>query len=112
MTDLHAGKAQLEAAFLMVMRGAAENDGYTALTLAGSLAWRDVALIRTLSRFLRQIRVPYSQDYMWATLVKHSAIAGDLVALFHARFDPRAEAGAEREAQQKETAAGIEEGWQ
>ena len=38
--------------------------------------WRDVALIRTLSRYLRQIRVPYSQDYMWATLVKHAAIAG------------------------------------
>ena len=71
MIDLDAGKARLEAAFLMVMRGGAENDGYNALTLAGGLAWRDVALIRTLSRFLRQVRVPYSQDYMWATLVKH-----------------------------------------
>ena len=73
MIDLDDRKARLEAAFLMVMRGAAENDGYNALTLAGGLAWRDVALIRTLSRFLRQIRVPYSQDYMWATLVKHAA---------------------------------------
>ena len=54
----------------MVMRGAAENDGYNALALAGGLGWRDVALIRTLSRFLRQIRVPFSQDYMWATLVQ------------------------------------------
>ena len=66
------GKARLEAAFLMVMRGAAENDGYNALTLAGGLGWRDVALIRALSRYLRQIRVPYSQEYMWATLVRHS----------------------------------------
>ena len=73
------GKARCEAAFLMVMRGAAENDGYNALTLHGGLAWRDVALIRTLSRFLRQIRVPYSQDYMWATLVKHAGIAGEIV---------------------------------
>ena len=37
MIDLDAGKARLEAAFLMVMRGAAENDGYNALTLAGGL---------------------------------------------------------------------------
>src|SRR5262249_55008340 len=59
--DLDSGKARLETAFLMVMRGAAENDGYNALTLHGGVAWRDVALIRTLSRFLRQIRVPYSQ---------------------------------------------------
>jgi glutamate dehydrogenase len=47
-----------------------------------------VALIRTLSRFLRQVRVPYSQDYMWATLVKHATIAADIVELFHARFSP------------------------
>ncbi len=109
MIDLDAGKAGLEAAFLMVMRGLAENDGYNALTLNGGLMWRDVALIRTLSRFLRQIRVPYSQDYMWATLVKHAAIAADIVALFHARFDPRAEAVKQSEAKQKEIAARIEE---
>ena len=80
MIDLGAGKARLEAAFLMVMRGLAENDGYNALTLAGGLMWRDVALIRALSRFLRQIRVPYSQDYMWATLVKHAGVTAEIVA--------------------------------
>jgi glutamate dehydrogenase len=109
MIELDAGKARLEAAFLMVMRGQAENDGYNALTLAGSLAWREVALIRTLSRFLRQVRVPYSQDYMWATLVKHSAIAAQIVELLYARFDPRPDVAQERDAKQKEIAARIEE---
>src|SRR5581483_1136957 len=51
--DLDGDKARLEAAFLMVMRGQAENDGYNALTL-----------------------------------VKHAAIAGTIVELFYARFDP------------------------
>ncbi len=88
MIELGPRKGGLEAAFLAVMRGQAENDGYNALTLASGIAWRDVALIRTLSRFLRQVRVPYSQDYMWATLTKHAGIAGALVELFHARFDP------------------------
>lgn len=106
--ELEQGKARLEAAFLMVMRGAAENDGYNALTLSGGLAWRDVALIRTLSRFLRQIRVPYSQDYMWTTLGKHFAIAGDVVELFHARFDPRSEADKDRAEKQSAIAARIE----
>src|SRR5204862_4396782 len=91
--DLGANKRRLEAAFLVVMRGGAENDGYNALVLAGSLMWREVALVRTISRFLRQIRVPYSQDYMWATLVKHSGIAAEVVRLFETRFDPRAEGG-------------------
>jgi glutamate dehydrogenase len=93
MIDLDAGGVRLETAFLMVMRGVAENDGYNALTLHGGVAWRDVALVRTLSRFLRQIRVPYSQDYMWATLVKHDGIAVGIIELFHARFDPRTESG-------------------
>jgi len=107
--ELDDSKARLEAAFLMIMRGGAENDGYNALTLLGGLAWRDVALIRTLSRYLRQIRVPYSQDYMWATLVKHAAIAADVVALFHARFDPREAAAKIRDVSQKDIAARIEE---
>src|SRR5262249_47529837 len=108
MIDLDSGKARLEAAFMMVMRGQAESDGYNALTLLGGLAWRDVALIRALSRFLRQARVPYSQDYMWATLVKHAAIAADIIALFHARFDPRDDAAVERDAKQKEIAERID----
>ncbi len=107
--DLDADKARLEAAFIIVMRGVAENDGYNALTLAGGLGWRDVALIRTLSRFLRQIRVPYSQDYMWATLTKHAGITRNIVELFHARFDPRAEAAANRADKQATLAANIEE---
>ena len=79
------------------MRGVAENDGYNALVMAAGLGWRDVALIRTVSRFLRQIRVPYSQDYMWATLRKHAALATKIVELFHARFDPHASGKARRD---------------
>src|SRR5499433_2976863 len=106
---LEVNKRALETAFLMVMRGAAENDGYNALVLAGSLAWRDVALIRAISRFLRQIHVPYSQGYMWATLVKHASIAADLVRLFVARFDPRLDISADaRKAREAEIAGAIE----
>jgi glutamate dehydrogenase len=107
--DLKSIKQGLEAAFLVVMGGAAENDGYNALVLAAGMMWRDVALIRTISRFLRQIRVPYSQDYMWMTLVKHAAIAADIVRLFQARFDPRLNQSAdERKAQEAEVVAAIE----
>src|SRR4051812_8469995 len=90
--NAEAMKGPLEASFIVVMRGVAENDGYNALVMVADIGWRDVALIRTISRFLRQIRVPYSQDYMWATLRKHSALANKIVELFHARFDPRAKA--------------------
>jgi glutamate dehydrogenase len=107
--ELAALKEQLEACFLAIMSRDAENDGYNALVLATGLVWRDVALIRTVSRFLRQIRVPYSQDYMWATLRKHAAIAAQIVALFHARFDPHlAVTPEQRAAREAEIAAAIE----
>ncbi len=110
--DLSECEARLAAAFLMIMRGGAENDGYNALVLAGGLGWRDVALIRTLSRFLRQIRVPFSQDYMWTTLTKHAGIAANVVELFHTRFDPRPEAAIGRQGREDDIDARIEEALQ
>jgi glutamate dehydrogenase len=106
--DLSALEQRLEACFLVVMGKRAESDGYNALVLLTGLGWRDVALIRTMSRFLRQIRVPYSQGYMWATLRKHPAIAAQIVALFHTRFDPHLPASNdERAAREAEIASAI-----
>jgi len=86
--DIRGAKPRLDACFAAVMRGDAENDGYNALVLAAGFDWREVALMQTISRYLRQLRVPYSQDYMWATHVKHAAVAERIGALFDARFDP------------------------
>ena len=103
--DLNELREKIEACFLAVMGGRAENDGYNALVLATGLVWRDVALIRTLSRFLRQVRVPFSQDYMWATLRKHAAIAAQIVSLFHTRFDPKLGVSADERAAREATIA-------
>jgi len=107
--DLSAAESRLEACFLVVMGKQAESDGYNALVLTTGLGWREVALIRTISRFLRQIRVPYSQDYMWATLRKFPVIAAQIVSLFETRFDPHRDVSAEaRAARETEIAAAIE----
>jgi glutamate dehydrogenase len=107
--DLAALEAALEACFLVVMAKKAESDGYNALVLEAGLGWREVALIRTISRFLRQIRVPYSQDYMWATLRKYPDIARRIVALFQTRFDPHAfQSADERAAREAAIASEIE----
>ena len=46
---------------------------------------------------------------MWATLVKHAGIAADIVALFHARFDPR-RSTSEHEAQARRRLAAAYRG--
>src|SRR5262249_23469604 len=77
--DIAVLKSRLEPCFIMVMRELAENDGFNGLVLAAGLPWRDIALLRGFARYLRQIRVPYSQDYLWATLTRHAAIAAKIV---------------------------------
>ena len=107
--DLSASESRLQACFVAVMAQAAESDGYNALVLAAGLDWREVALIRAMSRFLRQLRVAYSQDYMWATLRKHAAVAAQIFDLFRARCDPRSALPAEqRAAREKEIVSAIE----
>jgi glutamate dehydrogenase len=107
--DVGTLKDRLESCFLVVMANKAESDGYNALVLATGLEWRDVALIRAISRFLRQIRVPYSQGYMWSTLRKFSGIAARIVALFKTRFDPHLDlAPDERAAREAAIVAEIE----
>ncbi len=111
--ELGDATERLEALFLVVMRGVAEDDGYNALVLAAGLMWRDVALLRAISRFLRQIRVAFSQDYMWATLRKHPTIAAAIILLFHVRFDPRLSVTNEERAQREaEALARIEQALQ
>jgi glutamate dehydrogenase len=86
-------QALIEAALLALFRGLAESDGFNRLVIEAGLGWRDVAMVRALGRYLRQIQVTYAQDYIAETLARHGAIAADLVKLFYARFDPRQEKG-------------------
>ncbi len=86
--DLDATHAPLEATLLALFDGRADSDGFNRLVMEAGLDWRETALLRALGRYLRQLRVPFGQDYLAATLARHHAIAASLVALFRARFDP------------------------
>jgi glutamate dehydrogenase len=68
--------------------GALEDDGLNRLVLGAGLDWREIAVLRTYAKYLRQAGVPFSQDYMERTLAAYPAIARGLVDLFRARFDP------------------------
>jgi glutamate dehydrogenase len=68
--------------------GDLENDGLNKLVLKAGLRWREVALLRSYAKFLRQAGIPFSQEYMERALVAYPAIARGTVELFEARFDP------------------------
>ncbi|MCE5232224.1 MAG: NAD-glutamate dehydrogenase domain-containing protein [Mizugakiibacter sp.] len=92
--DVAEVRATFEDAFERVWRGEAENDAFNRLILGARLSWRQVALLRGFCKYLLQVGVPFSQSYVEETLNRYPLIAGLLVELFEAKFDPQREGAA------------------
>ncbi|HET6546069.1 MAG TPA: NAD-glutamate dehydrogenase domain-containing protein [Rhodanobacteraceae bacterium] len=80
-----------QTAFEKIWRGEAENDAFNKLVLSARLNWRQVGVLRGYCKYLLQTGVRFSQSYMEQTLGHYPAIAGLLVELFTAAFDPKRE---------------------
>jgi glutamate dehydrogenase len=89
--DIEQIKDTFQTSFERVWRGATESDGFNRLILGANLDWRQVAMLRGLCKYLLQTGVPFSQSYMEETLNRYPLIAGLLVELFEAKFDPARE---------------------
>ena len=81
-------KDEFEDAFARIWFGEAESDSFNRLLLGTRLNWREIALLRAYSRYLRQIHFPYSGDYIAQTMANHLDIAATVVELFLTRFSP------------------------
>ncbi|MGH9074634.1 MAG: NAD-glutamate dehydrogenase domain-containing protein, partial [Acidimicrobiales bacterium] len=83
-----AVRARFEEAFGAAWVGDAESDGFNALVLRAGLSWRQAMVLRTYARYLRQIGLTFSQDYVERSLVAHAGVARLLVEYFESRLDP------------------------
>ncbi|MGB0134038.1 NAD-glutamate dehydrogenase, partial [Dokdonella sp.] len=86
--DLENVRKPFQEAFERIWRGDAENDGFNKLILSAQLNWRQVSVLRGYCKYLLQTGVPFSQSYMEQTLANYPDMAGLLVELFEAKFDP------------------------
>ena len=82
---------RFERGFEALWRGEAESDGFNNLVLLAQADWRQVAMLRGYCKYLQQVGIAFSQSYMEETLIRYPAIAGLLIELFNAKFDPRRE---------------------
>ena len=76
-------------AFSASYDGESESDGYNALVMGADLDWRDVSVLRSIGRYLRQVGVTYSQSYFAQALSQNVDVARQLLQLFRTRFDPQ-----------------------
>ncbi len=86
--DIESAAARFQDCFRNVLAGIAENDGFNRLVLAAGLDWRQISLIRCYAKYLTQLGIPFSQNYMEDVLAVNSDLAKDLVAQFESQFDP------------------------
>ncbi|MGH2908239.1 MAG: NAD-glutamate dehydrogenase, partial [Solirubrobacteraceae bacterium] len=89
--DLDRAGEEFAAAFLGVWTGRYEDDRLNGLVMRVGLSGRQIAVLRSVLRYLRQAVIPFSDSYMISTLLDNPSIAVRLVALFEARFDPDAD---------------------
>jgi glutamate dehydrogenase len=77
-----------QEAFAKIWLQIAEDDGFNRLVLEAKLTWRETAMIRAYTKYLRQIGFTFSQPYIEDALVNNPGIAKNLVELFKMRFTP------------------------
>lgn len=87
--------AEVEDKFLTMFRrvwsNEVENDGFNRLVLRAGLDWRECQMVRAYCKYMRQITIPFSQDYIEETVVKNPDITKMIADLFSTRFDPKLE---------------------
>ncbi|SOC16199.1 NAD-glutamate dehydrogenase [Thalassospira xiamenensis] len=96
---LHDVRDKFQELFIRMWHGEVENDAFNRLVLLGGLHWREVVILRTYARYMRQMGSAFSQDYMAKTLANNASLAAAIVDLFVARFDPDRDPGLAAEAE-------------
>ncbi|MHA7292870.1 NAD-glutamate dehydrogenase [Arthrobacter sp. HLT1-21] len=78
----------LEESFAAAVAGSSESDPFDRLVLRENLRWRQVVILRSYAKYMRQMGNTNSYGFVADTLLANAAVARALVMLFEARFDP------------------------
>ncbi len=69
-----------------------EDDGFNRLVLLGGMTGREASILRAYAKYMRQIGVTFSQNYIESTFDKYPNIAADIVKLFTKKFSIKTKA--------------------
>ncbi len=76
---------------LAILQNKAENDRLNRLVLDAGLTGSDITVLRALTRYMHQLRLGFSQQYIIDILAQYPLLARELLQLFKARLDPDSE---------------------
>ncbi|HWS72272.1 MAG TPA: NAD-glutamate dehydrogenase, partial [Thermoanaerobaculia bacterium] len=87
--DLTEIKEKFQDAFVRVWENEAENDAFNRLVLLARLEWHEIVVLRAYCKYLRQIGVNLSDDFIAQALASNPSVATLLIQLFQTNFDPQ-----------------------
>lgn len=92
--SLEQVKGAFEDAFSRIWYGVAENDGLNQLVLGAGMNWREIVILRSFVRYMRQMGYSFGTRYIEQALTRNPKISGLIAALFLTLHDPRDQDGA------------------
>lgn len=82
-------KINVEEALEKMTLGMLTNDSLSKLIVLAGFNWKQVKLVKALTRYLHQTGFSYGKGYVKLTLLKHSEYTKKLVNLFDLKFNPK-----------------------
>ncbi len=77
-----------EDLFVQCWNGGIETNGFNALTLLAGLNWREIMAICALFRYLKQIRLRYSEQSIIDTMIRYPELVKNIWDWFEVRLSP------------------------
>ena len=86
--DLSEGTERIAQTIEAIIHGRAESDSLNRLIVLSNLTHQQVRILRAYRTYWRRVSPGFTIAYVNQAIADHPDIAGKLVALFEARFDP------------------------
>lgn len=80
-------KENFQDAFAAIWNGRCENDGFNRLVISAGLTWRNITILRAYYRYLWQIGLAFSQNYVEDACFNNTDITLKLVNYFLTKFN-------------------------
>lgn len=81
-------KEEFEEGLVQIWNGHVENDGFNSLTLAASLSWEHIIILRAYCKYLKQTEFTFAQSFIEQCMIRNASLAQKLIDLFFLFFAP------------------------
>lgn len=94
-------KKDFERAFIQIWNNMVENDTLNRLTLTAQANWHEIMVLRSYVRYTKQLRFPFSRNYIEKALTDNPEISRMIIDLFKELLDPKKNSGKELKSYEK-----------